>query len=370
MDERAKALASIVVDYSVCINKDDHLIVDSEPDFREFAGCIRDLAEAKGAVVTYLRNDLKSVREMVERNDPEELKNVAEKLCGLYKIATAFVGIDATMDPFSLDGIDPKKIADYGKLVKKPISNIVVGDGKENKGYKWNLVAYPCEPQAKLAGMSIGEYSDFVFGATNIDWSKTAKQMGLVKDVFNGVKDVHIFVPGYTDLHLSLEGRGGSVCDGRFNMPDGEVFYGPVEDSAEGCITFPYEYVMSGQSAANIRLEYKCGEVVSFSAEKNQGFLETMLALSGVKRIGEFGIGCNYGIRDYTKNLLFDEKIGGTVHLAIGDSYKEPLDNGGGKNEGEIHWDLVCELRKINGFPGGEIYVDGKLVQKDGFWTF
>lgn len=116
--------------------------------------------------------------------------------------------------------------------------------------------------------------------------------------------------------------------------------------------------------------EYKKGKIVKFSAEKNHKFLESMLNLKGAKRIGELGIGCNYGVKKYINNLLFDEKIGGTIHLALGDSYKRDLMDGGGKNYGEIHWDLVCDLRKINGLPGGEIYVDGKLVQRHGKWIF
>lgn len=370
MDERAQKLAGIVVDYSVSIDEGDYLIMTAEPAFKEFAECIRQLAEGRGAKVTCLYVDLKVMRERIERNDHEELKRLAKKRCSLYRKGTASIDIDAKTNPFYLKGVDPEKIADYKRLVRKPINDIVVGDGKKNKGYKWNLVAYPCEAQAKLAGMSIEEYADIVYGATNIDWSATAKNMKKVRSVFNGAKDVHIVVPGYTDLHLSLKGRGGSVCDGRFNMPDGEVYYGPVEDSAEGYITFPYESVMSGQSVTNIRLEYKQGEVVSFSAKKNQGFLETMLGLKGAKRIGELGIGCNYGLKRYVKDLLFDEKIGGTVHIALGDSYKDPLSRGGGKNEADTHWDLVCELRRVNGFPGGKIYVDGKLVQRNGVWTF
>ena len=190
------------------------------------------------------------------------------------------------------------------------------------------------------------------------------------KEIFDNAKDVHIIIPDFTDIHLSLKGRGGHVSDGMHNMPDGEVYYCPLENSANGYIYFPYKTVRDGNAVSGIRLEYRGGKIVDFSAKENQKFLESMLNLKGAKRIGELGIGCNYSIKKYTNKLLFDEKIGGTIHLAIGESYSRPLSSGGGKNKADIHWDLVCDLRKENGLPGGEIYVDGKPVQKNGKWVF
>jgi aminopeptidase len=247
----------------------------------------------------------------------------------------------------------------------------VTGDGKKWKGIKWNLVAYPCRAEAKRSRMSLGRYEDFVYGATNINWKKTKERMQAVKNEFDNAEDVHIIVPGQTDLHLSLNRRGGRISYGKRNMPDGEVYYGPIETSTEGHIYFPYRSNRDGHDVEGIRLDFKKGKIVNFSAKKNQKFLESMLDLKGARRIGELGIGCNYGIERYINHLLFDEKIGGTIHLALGESFtSQGLRDGGGKNQSEIHWDLVCDLRKVNGLPGGEIYVDGKLVQKNGKWVF
>ena len=140
--------------------------------------------------------------------------------------------------------------------------------------------------------------------------------------------------------------------------------------SANGIITFPYTSIRDGNEVKGIKLTYKNGEVTDCIAETNQKFMESMLELKGVKRIGELGLGCNYSIDRYIKNLLFDEKIGGTIHIAIGNSYKRTLDDGGGLNDGDIHWDLVCDLRRIADNPGGELYVNDKLVQKNGIWQF
>ena len=370
LNNRAKELARIVVEYSVDTQPNDILLVHSEHLFKEFAEHIAKIAEAREASVIFNFIDLKEKRALIERNDEKELKRESKRICGLVESVTASTYVDATSNPYYLTGVDPKKIADYQRVVVKPYLKRVCGNGKEFKGIKWNLVAYPCEGDAKVAGMSLDEYAEFVYNATNIDWRKTREKMKRVKDVFDNAKDVHIVVKPDTDLHLSLEGRGGGVLDGRFNMPDGEVFYGPVENSAVGNIYFPYTAIRDGNEVKGIKLVYKDGEIISFSAEENQAFLEAMLNLSGVRRIGEFGIGSNYGITRYTKNLLFDEKIGGTIHLALGESYKEPLNAGGGLNEADIHWDLVCDLRKIAGLPGGAIYVNGKLIQKNGLWTF
>ncbi|MBW3012605.1 aminopeptidase [Candidatus Woesearchaeota archaeon] len=369
VDERAVKMARIVVDYSVNIQPDDVLLIHTEKEFKEFAEIIEKLAKEKGAKVIYRYRDLARRKALIERNDIEELKREAKILCELAEKITAEVSIDATTDPYYLKGVEPKKIADYNIIVVKPVHDIIGGDGKKHKGKKWNCVGYPCEADAKNANMSMKEYSDTLYESSLVDWGKQKEQMKKIKRIFDNAEEIHILVPGLTDLRLSLKGRGGQLCCGEYNLPDGELMYGPVEDSANGHISFSYPAIRDGQIVAGIKLTFKDGEVVDFSAEENQEFLAAMMDLEGSKRIGEFALGFNYKILKVMNNLIFDEKIGGTFHLAMGESYPEPLDNGGGLNEAKIHWDLVCDLRKVNGLPGGEIYVDGKLVQKDGRWV-
>lgn len=370
LDARAKQLSEIVINYSTKIQQDDILLIRGEDAFEGFAKLIGKLANEKGADVIYELNTPHEQRALIERNNHAELEAESVRLCTIAEEATASVKISAMVDPYYLKGVDPKKIAEYSSIIVKPLLDRIVGNGKEFKGTKWNVVGLPCEGVAKEAGMTLPEYADFVYGATNIDWSKTRAEMQKVKDIFDNADDVHIYVSGMTDLHISLRGRGGCICDGEYNMPDGEVFYGPVEDSAEGYISFPYPTLRDGNVVSGIELSYKNGEVTDFRAKENHAYLEAMLELQGVKRIGELGIGCNYGIKIYTQDLLFDEKIGGTIHLAIGDSYKDPLDEGGGLNDAKIHWDLVCDLRKTSNNPGGKLYVNNKLVQMDGIWLF
>ena len=370
LDPRAKELARIIVDYSVNIQLNEIFLVQAEDTFREFAEFMGGLADKKGAKTLFDYHNLNEKKAMIERDDREELEMESRRVCALAEIADARSYVDADSEPLYLESIDPKKITDFEKLVRRPMLERLIGNGKEFPGIKWNLVGYPCEGAAKSAGMTLEEYENFLYDSTNIDWAKTREKMQRVKDVFDDAEQVCIYVPGQTDLTLSLKGRGAQIGDGRKNMPDGEVFYGPVEDSANGVIYFPYPTIRDGKTITGIRLTYKDGEVTDFSAEKNQEFLETMLNLKGVKRIGEFGIGCNYGVKRYTKELLFDEKLGGSIHLALGNSYKMPLSSGGGLNEGDAHWDNVCDLRRVEGNPGGELYANGKLVQRNGVWLF
>jgi len=370
LDKRAEDLANLVLDYSTSIKPGNTLLIQAEQPFEEFARLIGAIAGKKGVNTAYDIFNLEDKKQLIIRCDETEFEKESKRLCSLGEQADKAILVDAESNPSYLQGVDPKKIAKHAEIVRKPFSDRVAGNGKEFKEIKYTWVAFPCKAYAKGAGMTLTEYTDLVYKATLIDWPKMREEMKKIKDVFDNAEDVHLYVPGRTDLHLSLKGRGGQLCAGTYNMPDGEVFYGPLESSANGTMHFPYTSIRDGNKVSGITLEYKYGEVVSFDAKKNKEFLESMLNLEGVKRIGELGIGCNYGIKKYMNNLLFDEKIGGTIHLAIGNSYKEPLNDGGGLNEGKIHWDLVCDLRRINKNPGGSIYVDGKLVQKNGVWTF
>ena len=181
-----------------------------------------------------------------------------------------------------------------------------------------------------------------------------------IKERFDRAHSVHIVGEG-TDLRLGIEGREGVVSAGFRNMPDGEVFYSPVEDTAEGVITyaeFPAGYL--GPDVVGARLVFREGTIVEATADEGQEFLRQILATDeGASRLGELGLGCNPRITRFTRNVLFDEKIDGTVHLAVGASYTYT----GGKNESAVHWDMVKDLR-----PGGEIAVDGEVVQRDGRW--
>ena len=225
---------------------------------------------------------------------------------------------------------------------------------------RWAVVEYPTAAAAEQAGMTLEEYTDFVFDACLLDWDAEEQRMRRIKERFDEAASVRIVGAG-TDLTLSVAGRSGIVSSGLRNMPDGEVFYSPVEDSAEGVIDYSeFPAVYLGHDVEGARLVFRAGEVVEASADEGEEFLTQVLATDeGSRRLGELGLGCNPRITRFTRNVLFDEKIDGTVHLAVGASYTYA----GGKNESAVHWDMVKDLR-----PGGELHVDGELVQRDGAW--
>ena len=225
---------------------------------------------------------------------------------------------------------------------------------------RWALVEYPTVAAAAEAGMSLPEFEDFVYEACLLDWDAEEERMREIKERFDRGRSVHIVGEG-TDLTLGIDGREGVVSAGFRNMPDGEVFYSPVEDTADGVITYAeFPAVYLGHDVVGARLVFRAGRIVEASAEEGQEFLRQVLATDeGASRLGELGLGCNPRITRFTRNVLFDEKIAGTVHLAVGASYTYT----GGKNESAVHWDMVKDLR-----TGGWLSIDGELVQRDGAW--
>jgi aminopeptidase len=227
------------------------------------------------------------------------------------------------------------------------------------------LIPYPTEALAQEAEMSLFEYQDFVAKACFLnkkepvkEWKELSRMQENVVNRLNKAKNMR-FVGEDTDLRLSVEGRKWFNCDGHINMPDGEVFTSPIENSAEGQIRFTYPGIEMGREVDDITLTFKSGEVVKAKAEKGEDFLKEIIRTDeGAKRIGEIAVGTNTGIDRFTKNMLFDEKMGHCIHLALGFA---PLPQEvGGKNQSSIHWDLLKDMRT------GEIYADKELVYQKG----
>ena len=227
---------------------------------------------------------------------------------------------------------------------------------------KWIGCQFPTPALAQDAGMSLRAFEDFLYGACLRDWHAERRRMEPIAARFDAASTVRIVGAG-TDLTFSLEGRNGRIDALGANMPGGEVFYAPVENSAEGVVTFgEYPAVRLGREVHGARFVYRGGEIVEATANSGEDYLRSVLdSDAGARRLGEFGIGCNPGIQRYMRNTLFDEKMYGTIHLAVGRGYSDI----GGRNESLIHWDMVKDLRN-----GGRIECDGEVVQQDGRWTF
>lgn len=368
LDPRARKLARIVVNYSVDIEEGDLVRIEGEPVAMAFMEQVAMEVINRGGKVDIGLASPVVTRHLLEQGSPLQICAIEGYQWAMMHEMDARIRVFAHEDPLSLKGVNGEKVAAITARNRR-LLDVQVGDGKGNPGKKWCVVGFPTEGDAREAGMSLDEYADLLYGAANIDWKKASKRMGKIKEIFDAGQNVRVHVPGQTDLQFSLGGRGGQICDGKKNMPDGEVFYGPVEDSAEGHIYFPLA-IKDGNRVVGIRLEYQNGRLVRAEARQGQSFLEEQLAIEGADWVGEFGIGANPGIQEVTGITLYDEKIDGTIHFTPGSSYPFPLSNGGGKNQSDQHWDLICELRRVNGQPGGEIYVDDKLVQKNGVWRF
>ena len=225
----------------------------------------------------------------------------------------------------------------------------------------WVIAEYPVLSTAQEAGMTLAELEEFIFEAVLLDWDAEARRMEAIAEVFDAADEVRLVGPG-TDLTLSLAGRRGAVDDGHINMPGGEVFYSPVEDSAEGVIEFgEFPAVYLGHEVDGARFVFEAGRIVDAAARGGEAFLlQTLDTDHGARRLGELGIGCNPRIQRFMKNVAFDGKINGTIHLAVGNSYTAT----GGTNGSAIHWDIVKDLR-----ADGQIYADGRLVQENGRWA-
>ncbi len=350
-DARVVKLASILVRHSLGVKKGDTVLISSSTEL------------AKPLVLEVYREVLKAGGNPLTSIGLEETANIfyseaSKAQMGFFpktrmyeaKNIDCFVNIRASANKRSLSTIDPGLISSRSKVLR-PIGEEIVN----NK--RWILCNFPTNALAQDADMSLAEYEDFVYGATNIDWKAVKKKEMSLKRALDKAKEVHI-VGRETDLKIGIKGRKAIPCWGERNMPDGEVFLSPVENTAEGHIYYDMPAIYQGKEVLGVRLRFKAGKVVEASAEKNEDFLLAMLDTDkGGRYLGELGIGVNFGIKDFTKDILFDEKIGGTVHLAVGKSYVEA----GGKNVSAIHWDMIKDLRK-----GGAIYLDGKMIQKNG----
>ncbi len=353
MDPRVKKLACVLVDYSVKVKKGEIVQISSNVEAKDLILEIYRLVIKKGAY-PLVSVGLPGMSYIYFKNaSTEQLKKFPRIRWHTVQKTDKYISIGAEHNTRELTSINPEKIAIRDKVTRKITDYIA----NEKQKIRRVTTAYPTGAYAQEAGMSLEEYEDFVFNAINRDWKKVEKRMLKIKKIFDKGSEVKITGKD-TDITLGIKGRKMMICAGEENMPDGEICCAPLENKTNGKIKFTYPSIRDGKEVADIRLEFKNGKVVKASASKNEAYLKEMLKLKGVRIVGELGVGCNYKIDRFTNNLLFDEKIGGTIHLALGSSYKECE----GKNQdAAIHWDIVKDLRK-----NGKIYVDGKLIQKNG----
>ena len=273
------------------------------------------------------------------------------------------IGIWGDENTKALSQTDPQRQALKSQARKKYLDTFLkrAAEGK----LRWVGTQFPTQAAAQDAEMSLRAYEDFVFRAGLLHhpdpaaaWREISARQQRLVDYLQGKSEIRFVTPQGTDVRLGVAGRTWINCDGHENFPDGEVFTGPIEDATDGIVCYSFPAVHGGREAEGIRLTFRAGRVVEATATKGEQFLRAMLDQDeGARILGEVAIGTNYAIQRYSKNTLFDEKIGGTFHAALGAAYPES----GGRNESGLHWDMVCDLRQ-----GGQILVDGKVISRDG----
>jgi aminopeptidase len=360
-DPRVTKLARVMVNYSLALKPGQQCVIRTHPLAEELTLAVYEEAVKAGAHVL-IQNEVPGAQEIFFKNASDaQLDYVSPVRKLITENFDASLHIWTEHNTHSLAGIDPMRFARVAKAGAS-LSKIFMERSARNE-MRWCLTVYPNQAMAQEADMSLADYREFVYGAGMLNeddpvayWKKVGQQQQILVDWLKGRDQVQL-KGSNVDLKLSIKERLFIPCDGQVNFPDGEIYTGPVENSAEGWVRFRYPAIEYGQEVTDIQLWFEKGRVVKEAATKNQELLTAQLnSDAGTRSLGEFGIGTNYGITRFTKNMLFDEKMGGTIHLALGAGYPES----GSKNESGIHWDMLCDM------TDAEIHVDGDLFYKDG----
>ncbi|MFQ5821871.1 MAG: aminopeptidase [Candidatus Heimdallarchaeota archaeon] len=360
VDPRIEKLAKLCVQYSTAVQPKEKVLIQGTdlafPLINEiYKECL--LYDAYPEIIPRLDVDYTFFKHAKEH----QLQFVHPLYKFVVKNIDVRIGIYCDPNPKRLTNIDPVKMK-LRAASQRELSELLHKREAEGK-LRWTVFPYPAIAQAQEAAMALEEYENFVYGSCLLDkenpiaeWEKIHLKQEVICEFLNQVSELRIEGED-TDLSFKVQDRKWINGDGKENMPDGEIFTAPIENSANGTIRFTFPGIVAGREVEDITLTFKDGKVVKASAAKGNDLLQQLLEVDGADRIGEAAIGTNFGITQFTKNMLFDEKIGGTIHIALGNSYPES----GGQNKSAIHWDILKDMKKE-----GEIYADGNLFYKNG----
>lgn len=292
----------------------------------------------------------------------EQLKFVSPLLSDEVEKIDADLGIWASSNTRALSGVDPKRMALRREATRELGKRFLERAGRGE--LRWCGTQYPTQADAQDAEMSLSEYEEFVFGAGLLDrddpvaaWEQVRREQDRIAKILETKDELHLAGPT-VDLTVRVGGRKWINAAGECNFPDGEVFTGPVEGATRGRVRFSFPAIYAGREVSGIALTFADGRVTEATADKGEEFLRAMLDIdAGARVVGEFAFGLNYGIPKFTRNILFDEKIGGTMHMALGAAYPET----GSANTSGLHWDMICDLR-----TDSEVRADGEVIYRDG----
>jgi aminopeptidase len=353
-DPRYKKLADLLVNYSTALKKGDHLLLEMIDVPDEMAIALMRAARRRGAIPLIEARHTRILREMALQTSAPHARFVRDVELSRMKRMQAYIAIRGSDNTSENSDVPGKLMKLYNKTTRP------VQDWRVNKT-RWCVLRWPSPSMAQAANMSTEAFENFYFEVCTMNYPKMARAMLPLQKLMSQTDRVHLKSPG-TDLQFSIKGIGALLAEGKRNIPDGEVFSCPIKDSVQGCIQYNTPTIYSGMKFENVRLEFKDGKIIKATSNNNRRLNEILDTDAGARYVGEFSLGFNPYILNPMCDILFDEKIAGSLHFTPGQAY-EDADNG---NRSAVHWDLVLIQRPEWG--GGEVWFDGKLVRKDGLF--
>lgn len=363
-DPRISKLAKVLVNYSLGLQPGEDFLINTGPLAQELTLAVYKEAILAGAHPLILTSTPGAQELFFNFASDEQIDRVSPAVEFVYKNFPANLRIGAAYNTRSLSGVPAEKHS-RARLAQAELFATMIERTAKGE-FKWCYTIFPTNASAQEADMSLSDYEDFVFqaGLLHLDdpvaaWKEEAARQQRLIDWLDG-RDQIVLQGSNIDLTMSVKGRKFLGAAGKLNFPDGEIYASPVEDSVSGWVRFSYPAIFSGQEVDDIELWFEDGKVVKETAQKGQDLLTSLLDTDeGARVLGELGIGTNYNIKKFTKNMLFDEKLGGTIHLAVGAGFPEV----GGQNKSGLHWDMLCDM------SDSEIKVDGDLFYKNGHFA-
>jgi aminopeptidase len=355
MDPRVREHAEIVAEHSVDLQSGDNVVIATPPAANDLAVALHEVVGDYGANPVSLNADSRSSRAYLKSS--EEFETPAHKLA-LVEETDVYIAVRADTNVTESSDVDPETNAEYSQA-NQPILN-------ERLSKRWCLTQFPAPANAQLAEMSTEGYENFVWDAINKDWDAVREHQAQMVEILDPASEVRIVSGDTTDVRMSIEGNPTLNDYGEKNLPGGEVFTAPVPDTVEGEVLFDKPLYHQGREVTDVYLQFEDGKVVDHAAEKNEEVLTEVLDTDeGARYLGELGIGMNRDIDRFTYNMLFDEKMGDTVHMAVGRAYEDTVGEDNERNESAVHVDMIVDMSEDS-----RIEVDGEVVQEDGTFIF
>ena len=356
-DPRLQQLSDQLINYSCALKPGENILIELFGDMPEFALALLDAVYKAGGVPFVRHRDMQVRRRMMQGATSAQYAIEAKNDSDLMSQMQAYLGIRAADNSYELSAVNAAQMA----LYNKEYSNLVHGKIRI-PDTRWCVLRYPNNAMAQSAQMSLEAFEDYYFNVCNLDYAKLSKAMEALKERMDRTDQVHIIGPG-TDLRFSIKGIPTIICDGKLNIPDGEVYTAPVKTSVNGTLQYNTDSLYLGKVYTDIRFTFRDGKIVEASCNDTEGLNQILDTDEGARYIGEFSFGVNPFVMTPIRDTLFDEKIAGSFHFTPGSSY----DDASNGNKSAIHWDIVNIQRPEYG--GGEIWLDGELVRKDGLFV-